>query len=140
MPFPITSWLRAFFALEECAIDSHGAVQLTSGDDSVVRWPRTCGADVAAIAAIFDTHVRLEPLRFGGHGLGRQWRACIDALASATPSGEHADNRTFWRTLPPLCVYLHARGAPVPPADVWQALLARLRDCPAAKERSCLIR
>ncbi len=140
MPFPITSWLRAFFALEECAMDSHGIVQITNGDDDVIRWPRTCVADVVAIAATLDSHVRLQSLRFGGRGLGRQWRACVDELASVPPSGEHADNRTFWRTLPALCVYLHAQTAPLPPADVWRALLVRLRDCRAAKEPSCLIR
>lgn len=121
-------------------MDSHGIAQITNGDDDVIRWPRTCVTDVVAIAATLDSHVRCQPLRFGGCGLGRRWRACVDELASVSPSAEHADNRTFWRTLPALCVYLHAQTAPLPPADVWRALLVRLRDCGAAKEPSCLNR
>lgn len=139
MSISITSWLRAFFALEECAIDSHGIVQILHGDDDPIRWPRTCARDAVAIAAILDSHLRQQPLRFGGRGLGRRWRACVDALPQVALAAEHADNRTLWRTLPAVCVYLHAQVAPLPPPHVWRALLAQLRDCRAAKEPRCLM-
>lgn len=138
MPISITSWLRAYFALEECAMDSHGVVQIPNGDDDPIRWPRTCASEAAAIAALLCCHVRSQPLRFGGHGLGRRWRACVDELPRTPRAVEHAGNRMFWRTLPPLCVYLHSQAAPLPPADAWRALLVQLRECRAAKEPSCL--
>jgi len=140
MPIPITSWLRAFFALEECAGDTHGVVQIPNGDDDPIRWPRTCARDVVAIAAVLDSHLRSQPLRFGGRGLGRRWRACVDALPPVALATEHADNRTFWRTLPAMCVYLHAQAAPLPPAHAWRALLGSVRDCRASKELTCLTR
>jgi hypothetical protein len=139
MPITITSWLRAFFALEECAIDSHGAVQVPNGDDDPIRWPRTCARDAVAIAAVLDSLVRNQPLRFGGRGLGRRWRACVDALPWVALATEHADNRTLWRTLPAVCVYLHAQAAPLPPPHVWRALLASIRSCRVAKDSQCLI-
>jgi hypothetical protein len=129
----ITSWLRAFFALQEHALDARGADELRH-DDEVVRWPRTRAADVAAIVALLDPCLRGggpclrgRGLRFGGHGLPRRWRACIDGLARHPGELEYRVNRAFWRTLPAICLYLHSHSVPLPPLDVWRALVARFR-------------
>jgi hypothetical protein len=123
--FPITSWLRAFFAMQECAMDGRDVIEIPDGDEDVIRWPRTDAADVAAIVAVLDPIICIQPLRFGGRGLGRRWRSSIDALAHHARDAEFTDNRTFWRALPAICVYLHSQSVPLPPAHVWNALLAR---------------
>jgi hypothetical protein len=131
MSIPITSWLRAFFALKQCAMDSRGFVEIPIDDDEFIRWPRTTGSDVVAVAALFDPSIRAQPLRFGGHGLARQWRACADDLeryALVAPSREYPENQSFWHTLEPVCVYLHAQRAALPPAEIWDALLAQLAE------------
>lgn len=123
--FPITSWLRAFFALQECAVDGRGVMEIPGIDDDVLRWPRTTAADVRAITQLLDPILRDQPLRFGGRGLGRRWRSAIGALAHHAPDAEYRDNRTFWRALPAICLYLHSQSVPLPPPAVWDALLAR---------------
>lgn len=131
MYFPVTSWLRASFALQQCALDGRGDVEIPNGDDEPIRWPRTTGADVIAIASVLDPHVREQPLRFGGHGLAQRWRATVDdleRLALLSPRTEYPKNRAFWDTLPAICVYLHSQGAPFPPAEVWNALCAQLTE------------
>jgi hypothetical protein len=131
-PFPITSWLRAFFALQASAMDGRGVWQIPDGDEDFVRWPRTDAADVRAIVLLFDPIVRVQRLRFGGHGLGRRWRGSIDALAHHAPDAEYGDNRTFWRALPAVCLFLHSQSVPLPAPDVWDALIARFRATPVA--------
>ncbi|HEY5944796.1 MAG TPA: hypothetical protein VIV40_04865 [Kofleriaceae bacterium] len=123
--FPITSWLRAFFALQQYAMDSRGVMEIPDDDEGVIRWPRTPAADVHAIVAMLDPILKHQPLRYGGHGLGRRWRGSIDALAHHAPDAEYADNRTFWRALPAVCVYLHSQSVPLPPPEIWNALIAR---------------
>lgn len=108
-------------------MDSRDVIEIPDGDDDVIRWPRTTAADVAAIVALFDPIVRNLGLRFGGHGLGRRWRSSIDALAHHAAETPYADNRTFWRALPAICVFLHSQSVPLPPAHVWTALLVRFR-------------
>lgn len=133
MTIPITSWLRAFFALKECAMDSRGFVEIRNGDDEPLRIPRTTGCDAVAIATALDPYLRRQPLRFGGHGVGQQWRACVDDLervASSGAHGEYAENRAFWHALPALCVYLHSQRSPMPLPAVWDALLAQLAGDP----------
>ncbi len=125
--FPITSWLRAFFALQEHAVDGRGVMEIPDGDEDVVRWPRTAAADVRAIVELLDPILRNQPLRFGGRGLGRRWRTSIDALAHHATDAEYLENRTFWRALPAICLFLHSQSVPLPPPDVWDALLARFR-------------
>lgn len=122
----ITSWLRAFFALQECASDARGTAELWF-DDEVLHWPCTRAADVAAIVELLDPYLRDRGLRFGGRGLPRRWRACIDGLAHYPRELEYRDNRAFWRTLPAICLYLHSNSVPLPPLDAWRALLARFR-------------
>jgi hypothetical protein len=131
MTIEITTWLRAFFALQATAMESRGFVELEGPDEVVVRWPRTSGHDVIAIAAVLDPYVREQPLRFGGHGIARRWRAVVDDLerfALIDPRDEYAENRAFWNTLPAICVYLHSEGAPLPPPEVWDCLRAVLSD------------
>lgn len=129
MSYPITSWLRAFFAMQSRATESRGFIELDGISDEPVRWPRTVGSDVIAIAAVIDPYVREQPLRFGGHGLARRWRAVMDDLeqyALASPQSTYLGNRDFWNTLPSLCIYLHSVNTPLPDARVWSSLLAQL--------------
>lgn len=131
MTIPITSWLRAFFAMHECAINSRGYVEVAIAEDEFIRWPRTTGSDVIAIAAVLDPVLRAQPMRFGGHGLARRWREAADDLeryALVAPHSMYAENRSFWQTLQPVCVYLHAHGAELPPLEIWDALLAELAE------------
>ncbi len=131
MSIEITTWLRAFFALQARAMESRGFIEIDAGTDDAVRWPRTTGHDVIAIAAVIDPYLREQQLRFGGHGLARRWRAIVDDLehhALADPHVEYVENRAFWNTLAPVCVYLHSEGAPLPPPEVWGALKALLFD------------
>lgn len=106
-------------------MDGRGVMEIPDGDEDVVRWPRTDAADVAAIAALLAPILRDQPLRFGGHGLARRWRSSIDTLAHHPADAEYTDNRTFWRALPAICLYLHSRSVPLPPPSSWDALLAR---------------
>jgi hypothetical protein len=134
MSIEITTWLRAFFAMQASAMESRGFVEVDVGDDNVERWPRTSGHDVVAIAAILDPYLRETPLRFGGHGIARRWRSVVDDLerfALAEPREEYVENRAFWHALPAVCVYLHSEGAPVPSPEVWDALRALLNDAAA---------
>jgi hypothetical protein len=131
MSIQITTWLRAYFAIEQTARDSRGFVELDSGTDEVVRWPRTVGIDVISIAAAIDPIVRAQPLRFGGHGLARRWRAAMDDIqheALRAPYSTYSENRSFWATLGAMCVYLHSRGATLPPADVFAGLILHLNE------------
>ena len=52
----IHSWIDGHLALRERAYQVRGAIQLDSG----ARWPRTTGADVIAIAALFDHAARVN--------------------------------------------------------------------------------
>jgi hypothetical protein len=131
MSIEISTWLRAFFALQASAMESRGFIEADVGGDNPARWPRTTGHDVIAIASVIDPYLREQPLRFGGHGLARRWRALVDDLeryALADPRDEYVENRVFWHSLAPVCVYLHSEGAPLPPSDVWDALQALLFD------------
>ncbi len=96
-------------------MDGRGVMEIPDGDEDFIRWPRTRADDVAAIANLLDPVLRQLPLRFGGHGLARRWRAGIDGLARHAPEAEYTDNRTFWRALPAMCLYLHAHAVPLPP-------------------------
>ena len=127
MAIQISSWLRAYFALQESATESRGFVELRTGDDDVERWPRTIGSDVIAIAAVIDPYMHT----FGGDGIARRWGACVDGLvhsALGAPRREHVENRAYWRTLSAVCVFLHSQSAPLPPQHVWDALLDQLEE------------
>ncbi|CAN5885504.1 hypothetical protein BH11MYX2_BH11MYX2_36870 [soil metagenome] len=127
----ITTWLRAFFALQATAMDSRGFVEVDAGTDDASRWPRTSGHDVISIAAVLDPYLREMPAGFGAHAMARRWLAIMDELtelALVDPRDEYAGNRSFWRALPAVCVYLHSSNAPLPPHEVWDALFTVLAD------------
>ena len=131
MSIQITTWLRAYFALQQTASDSRGVIELQLDDDETVRWPRTLGVDVISIAAAIDPVVRAQPLRFGGHGLARRWRAAMDDIQREALPAPHATfmfNRSFWSTLAAMCVYLHSQGAPLPSQDVFAGLMVHLNE------------
>jgi hypothetical protein len=93
---------------------------------NVRQWPRTCGGDVLAIAAVIDPMLRAAPLETGGHGIERKWQRCTHDLADAAlrePMREYRHNREFWSVLASIAAYLASVDATVP-EDVWQALLA----------------
>jgi len=112
-------------------MDSRGYVEVPIDDDEFIRWPRTTGSDVISIAAVLDASLRDQPLRFGGHGIARRWRACADDLerhALIAPNTEYVENQSFWQTLQPVCVYLHAQNVPLPPPEIFEALFAELAE------------
>jgi len=129
MSIPITSWLRAFFALQQHAMDSRGYREVSTSDDDVVRWPRTLGIDIVAIASVLDPSVREQAMRHEDHGISRRWHATmedVERYALFEPLGEYAENQEFWHTLPAICVYLHSQNAPLVRPELWDALLAQL--------------
>jgi hypothetical protein len=129
----ITSWLRAFFSLQERAADLRGVEELHAGTSERRTWPRTTGSDVVAIAAAVDPSVRTHPLRYGGHGIGRRWRVCLDDVERyVLPAlrDEYIKNPSFWSAIAAASVFLHAAGAPVPDAATWNALLDQLGAAP----------
>jgi len=125
MSIAITTWLRAYFALQQRAIETSGFTELITEDEAVVRTPRTVGQDVIAIASVIDPYVRAQPENFGVYAFGRRWQACIEDLevALVTPRREYAENQSFWESLQHICVYLHAQYAALPPAEIWESLL-----------------
>lgn len=126
----ITSWLRAYEALQSRTLAARGAIVLNSGADDA-RWPRTIGADVIAIGAVLDPHVRALSSRFGGAGIARRWRAAMDdieTIALHEPYTTYVENRSFWRTLSSVCVHLHSEGAALPAPAIWDALLSQLSE------------
>ena len=131
MSIPITSWLRAFFALHERAVESRGFQQIVTDEDDVVRWPRTLGIDVVAIASVLDQTVRDQVARTADHGIARRWQITMDELerhALVDPLTEYTHNRQFWQTLPTICVYLHSHSAPLLRPDVLDTLFVQLGD------------
>jgi hypothetical protein len=88
---------------------------------SLRQWPRTCGADVVAIAAVIDPVLRAAPIETGGHGVERKWRRCTRELADAALgelTREYHHNREFWSAVASIAVYLASVDEPVP-EDMW---------------------
>jgi hypothetical protein len=95
---------------------------------SLQRWPRTCGADVVAIAAVIHPVLCNAPLETGGHGVERKWRRCMHELEETAlhePTREYRHNREFWSTFASIAAYLASVDEPVP-AAMWPALLAEV--------------
>ena len=63
--------------MREAAADGPGHLL----SDTLHQWPRTCGADVIAIASIVDAVLRTAPLTAGGYGVERTWQRCARELA-----------------------------------------------------------
>ncbi len=108
---------------------------------SLHQWPRTCGADVVAIAAVIDPVLRAAPLETGGHGVARKWRRCTHELADAAlcePGREYRHNRAFWSALASIAAYLASVDQPVP-EDMWQALLTKVATSEFAPRHSIIV-
>jgi len=131
MSLPITSWLRALFAVHERAMESRGFQQIITDEDEVVRWPRTLGIDVVAIASVLDQTVRAQAARNDDHGIARRWQTTMEELerhALVDPLTEYTQNQEFWQTLPTICVYLHSHSAPLLQPEVLDTLFVQLGD------------
>ncbi len=105
------------------------------------QWPRTCGTDVVAIAAVIDPVLRAAPLETGGHGIERKWRRCTDELADAAlrePRREYRHNREFWSALASIAAYLASVEQPVPD-DMWHALLTEVAAPGRASRHSIIV-
>ena len=125
----IHDWNDAYVVLKHRAEEVRGFIELNPGQPDRERWPRTTGADVVAIAALVDQHVRRLRSSDGVLGVYRRWRAClgdIERYALAAPGGTFSENRVFWRCLASLFVHLSSVGAPLPEPMTWTVLLGEL--------------
>lgn len=121
MSTPIHSWIDGYAAVRIRAYETRGAIELDSG----ARWPRTTGADVIAIAALFDPALRAH----GTPGVLRRWRATLDELqtdALTDPHATYAGNRSFWASLEVVAVALDDLIVRPPAPALWSALLAQI--------------
>ncbi len=121
----IHSWLDGLVALRERAFAIRDFVELEGGP----RWPRTTGADVIAIAAVFDPAIK----RHGTPGVVRRWRSTLadlehDALTAALDI--YPRNRAFWANLESAAVFLDDVSTSPPTPVVWDALLAEVGRVP----------
>lgn len=120
-------WTDAFLELKHRAEEVRGVVVLDFDTANAIRWPRTIGADVIAIAALVDPYVR----RIRNEALRHRWRAALLAVerhAISAPGKVYAENRRFWDTLVRAFVFLSSTDAPLPDAAQWSALLDQLGD------------
>jgi hypothetical protein len=120
-------WNDAYVELRHRAEDVRGYIELDPDTANSVRWPRTIGADVIAIAALVDPHVR----RIRNEALRHRWRLAlvnIERHAIAAPGKTYAENRIFWDTLVRAFVFLSSMEAPLPDPALWNALLEQLGD------------
>ena len=121
MTYEIHNWLDGYLAARDRAYETRGAVELDFG----VRWPRTTGADVIAIASLVDPAV----IRHGTPGIIRRWRATRgdlerDALGAANLT--YPENREFWATVEAAAVFLDDVAVPAPAPKIWNALIDEL--------------
>lgn len=108
--------------------------------DPLPHWPRTCGADVIAIASIVDAVLHAAPPTEGGYGIESAWRRCARELehsALGEPGREYRHNRTFWSALASTIAYLASVDVEVPDA-MWHALLAEVA-APPPEHRSTAV-
>jgi hypothetical protein len=121
MHIEIHSWVDGYLALRTHAVVTRGAIELDTG----ARWPRTTGADVVTIAALFDPSIRDH----GSAGLRHRWQVALDEIkheALTTPTTTYAENRSLWSTLEIAAIALDDAAAPLPSASTWRALLAEI--------------
>ena len=124
---PIHDWSEAFVVLKQRAEETRGYVELNPGTPDRERWPRTTGADVVAIAALVDIHIRRVP----SHAVQRRWGGClaeIERYALLDPGDTYPGNRALWRCLAQAFVHLASINAPLPDPITWAVLLAELGD------------
>jgi hypothetical protein len=114
----ILTWTDGYFAVRYRAFETRGMIELDSG----VRWPRTTGGDVLAIASIFDPAVRANATP----GVMRRWRALLDELerdALASSRATYPNNRSFWASLEMVAVFLDDVAISAPSTGVWDTLV-----------------
>ena len=122
----IRDWSDGYVALKTRAEQLRGSIELNPDTPDWERWPRTTGADVVAIAAFIDSHLRAQR-SFAKSGLARRWNACLtDLELYAIPRlGEsYSENRAYWRCLAAAFVYLSSVEAPLAAQARWTTLLA----------------
>src|ERR1051326_9032884 len=108
--------------------------------DRLRQWPRTCGADIIAIASVIDAVLRSAPLVPGGFGIHRTWRRCareMESDALREPGREYPHNRAFWSALASTIAYLASVDAAVPD-NMWCALIAELA-VPPPEHRTAVV-
>jgi hypothetical protein len=109
--------------------------------DHLQQWPRTCGADVLAIASIIDAVLRTATLASGAYGVERTWRRCARELASTAlgePGLEYRHNREFWSAVASAVAYLASVDAEVPDS-MWRALLAEVAAPPPPRRNTVVV-
>jgi hypothetical protein len=117
----IHTWIDAHLAVRTRAYETRGSIQLDSG----ARWPRTTGADIIAIAALFDHAVRTHATP----GIARRWRGTLADLergALPAPHETYGENRTFWPTLESVSVFLDDVAVAPPAPALWDALISEI--------------
>ncbi len=120
-------WNDAYIELRHRAEDVRGFVELDPETARSIRWPRTIGADVIAIAALVDPFIR----QIQNEALRQRWRTVrldIARHAIPAPGTIYAENRVFWNTLVRAFVFLASIDAPLPDTAQWNALLDQLGD------------
>lgn len=120
-------WNDAYLELKHRAEEVRGSVVLDFDTARATRWPHTIGADVIAIAALVDPHVR----RIRNEALRHRWRVAllgVERHAIKAPGNVYAENRAFWDTLVRAFVFLASLDAPLPDDAQWNALLDQLGD------------
>ncbi|HEY5934513.1 MAG TPA: hypothetical protein VIU61_07760 [Kofleriaceae bacterium] len=124
-PIPPT-WTDLYIELRTRAESVRGFIALDTGR---ARWPRTTGADVLAIVATIDPHVRRLRPSDQALGIQRRWRTCVrDVGRFALPAlGEsYPQNRELWTIIAAVFVHLSSIDAPLPDPDIWGVLLDEL--------------
>jgi hypothetical protein len=119
----IHSWTDGYLAVRARAFETRGGIELDTG----MRWPRTTGEDVVAIAALFDHSVRAH----ASPGVVNRWLvtlADLEAVALAAPHATYAENRTFWATIEMVAVFLDDLAVEPPPQPLWDALIDHLAE------------
>jgi hypothetical protein len=109
--------------------------------DHLRQWPRTCGADVVAIASLIDAVLRTAPLASGAYGIERTWRRCGRELAGTAlgePGLEYRHNREFWSALASAIAYLASVDTEVPDS-MWRALLAEVSAPPPPHRNTAVV-
>ena len=141
------AWEEAFQELWNHAAHHRGVREhLTDTPDHGLtghlrEWPRTCGADVLAIASIIDAVLRTAPQASGAYGVERTWRRCereLQGTALGEPGREYRHNREFWSALASAIAYLASVDAEVPDS-MWRALLAEVSAPPPPHRNTAVV-
>lgn len=128
MTTPIHTWFDGYLALRHRAFDALGTIELDTGE----RWPRTTGSHVMAIATAFTPAIRAS----ASPQVLRAWRTTLTDISRdglPEPDTTYIHNRTFWRTLESVSLYLDDHAVPCPRQRGWERLLGFLGESPAVR-------